>query len=233
MSRSPSAPIGWACFPLTDEQEKSINLGTTNRYIALDVAPLTINSGTNTVQVLGLTVNTNQAAIDAIEHMQLNLIILGPAQAFLVGFRVALYAGIALASPFVFFFLGSFILPALRIREKKYLYRGLAFAIPLFMGGVLFCYFILMPAALAASQIYANWFGFGSTMWDAGEYIGFVCKFMLGMGLGFEMPVVILVIVKIGLLNYQSLTKARPYMIVINLVLGAVLTTPEVLSRRC
>ena len=68
-------------------------------------------------------------------------------------------------------------------------------------------------------------------MWDAGDYIGFVCKFMLGMGLGFELPVVILVLVKIGLLSYRTLAKARPYMIVINLVLGAVLTTPEVFTQ--
>ncbi len=54
---------------------------------------------------------------------------------------------------------------------------------------------------------------------------------MLGMGLGFEMPVVLLVLVKIGILNYAILSKARRYMIVINLVLGALLTTPEVLTQ--
>ena len=50
---------------------------------------------------------------------------------------------------------------------------------------------------------------------------------MLGMGLGFELPVVILTLVKIGVLDYRMLSKARRYMIVINLILGAVLTTPE------
>ena len=54
---------------------------------------------------------------------------------------------------------------------------------------------------------------------------------MLGMGLGFEMPVVILTLVKIGVLNYRILSKGRRYMIVINLVLGAVLTTPEVITQ--
>jgi sec-independent protein translocase protein TatC len=54
---------------------------------------------------------------------------------------------------------------------------------------------------------------------------------MLGMGLGFEMPVVILVLVKIGILSYSTLVKARPYMIVINLILGAALTTPEVFTQ--
>jgi sec-independent protein translocase protein TatC len=54
---------------------------------------------------------------------------------------------------------------------------------------------------------------------------------MLGMGLGFEMPVLILTLVKIGVLSYSTLAKARRYMIVINMVLGAVLTTPEVVTQ--
>ncbi|HYV26368.1 MAG TPA: twin-arginine translocase subunit TatC, partial [Candidatus Eisenbacteria bacterium] len=52
-----------------------------------------------------------------------------------------------------------------------------------------------------------------------------------GMGLGFELPVVILTLVKIGILNYGILSKARRYMIVINLILGALLTTPEVVTQ--
>ena len=54
---------------------------------------------------------------------------------------------------------------------------------------------------------------------------------MLGMGLGFELPVVLLALVKIGILDYQRLKAARRYMIVINLVLGALLTTPEVFTQ--
>ena len=54
---------------------------------------------------------------------------------------------------------------------------------------------------------------------------------MLGMGLGFELPVVILTLVKIGVLDYAMLSKARRYMIVINLILGAVLTTPEPITQ--
>ena len=97
----------------------------------------------------------------------------------------------------------------------------------LFLIGVAFCYFVLMPVALAAAQMYSNWLGLGALQWRAEDYISFVCKFMLGMGLGFELPVVILTLVKIGVLDYAMLSSARRYMIVINLILGAVLTTPE------
>jgi sec-independent protein translocase protein TatC len=63
--------------------------------------------------------------------------------------------------------------------------------------------------------------------WRAETYFSFVTKFLLGMGLGFELPVVLLALVKIGILDYRKLTALRRYMIVINLVLGALLTTPE------
>lgn len=117
------------------------------------------------------------------------------------------------------------------LKQRHYVYRGLGFGIGLFPLGVAFCYFVLIPAALAASQKYSQWLGLSPDQWQAGEYISFVCKFMLGMGLGFEMPVVILTLVKIGVVNYRLLSKARMYVIVINLILGAVLTTPEVITQ--
>ena len=136
-----------------------------------------------------------------------------------------------LASPFIFYYIAHFVFPALKMREKKYIYRGLAFGGGLFALGVCFCYFILMPIALAASVQYAEWLGFTANQWRAEDYVGFVCKFMLGMGIGFELPVVVLTLVKIGVLNYRMLAKGRRYVIVISFVLGAVLTTPEVITQ--
>src|SRR5208337_2766579 len=101
----------------------------------------------------------------------------------------------------------------------------------LFLAGVAFCYFALMPVALSAAQLYSQWLGFGAFQWRAEDYISFVCKFLLGMGLGFELPVVVLTLVKIGVVDYHMLSRARRYMIIINLVLGAVLTTPEVITQ--
>jgi sec-independent protein translocase protein TatC len=148
-----------------------------------------------------------------------------------VATKVALYGGLVVSAPFIFYFIAQFVFPALKIREKKYIYRGLGFAVGLFLTGVSFCYFVLMPVTLALSAQYAEWFGFKATQWRAEDYIGFVCKFMLGMGLGFELPVVVLTLVKIGLLSYRTLAGARRYVIVISFVLGAVLTTPEVITQ--
>jgi sec-independent protein translocase protein TatC len=173
---------------------------------------------------------TNSGALP-VQKLDLPIINLGPASAFIVAFKVAIYAGIVLAAPFIFYYVGCFVFPALKLREKKYVYRGLGFAVGLFFLGVSFCYFVLAPVALSASVQYSQWLGFGVTQWRAEEYIGFLCKFMLGMGLGFELPVVVLTLVKIGILSYRILSKARRYVIVINFVLGAVLTTPEVITQ--
>ncbi len=213
-------------FQLTPEQQKNFNLGT-NRFVSVQIEPLMV--GTN--QVLGWHVNEDPAAIANAQQLHIELINLHPAGGFFVAFQVAFYAGLVLAAFPILYFVAQFVFPALKINERKYVYRGLIVGGGLFLAGISFCYFALMPVALAASQMYSNWLGFGALQWRAEDYIGFVCKFMIGMGIGFELPVVILTLVKIGVLSYQTLAKARRYMIVINLILGAVLTTPEPITQ--
>jgi sec-independent protein translocase protein TatC len=213
-------------YPITPEQQQLLHTGT-NRYAVIVVEPVTV--GTN--QLLGWRVNNDPAALAEARKMHIDLVNLTPAGGFFVAFQVAFYGGMVLASPFLLYFIASFVFPALRLKERKYIYRALFIGGGLFLIGVAFCYFILMPVALAASQMYSQWLGLGAMQWRAEEYISFVCKFMLGMGLGFELPVVILTLVKIGVLNYRMLRSMWRYMIVINLVLGAVLTTPEVVTQ--
>ena len=212
-------------FPLTPAQQETFGLGG-NRYQSLQLVPITVGSN----QVLALAADPHGDA-ETGQRMNIELRNFAPAGGFIVALQVAFYGGMVLAAPFILFFIAQFVFPALKLKEKHYVYRGLGWSCLLFAAGVAFCYFILMPLALAASVKYSNWLGFAADQWRAEEYISFVCKFMLGMGLGFQMPVVLLVLVRIGVLTYSTLSKARPYMIVINLVLGAVLTTPEVVTQ--
>lgn len=197
-----------------------------NARTTIEVVPVQV--GTNTL--LALQVSTNQIN-EATSDDRLILSNFSPTDGFFVAFQVALYGGILLASPFIFFQLAQFIFPALKMNEKKYIGRGLAVGLGLFLSGAAFCYFFLLPMALNASVSYSNWLGFDANNWRADEYITFVCKFILGMGLGFEMPVVILILVRLGIVTANQLAAFRRYMIVINLILGAVLTTPEVITQ--
>jgi sec-independent protein translocase protein TatC len=205
-------------------------LAGTNHYVRMEIMPVTV--GTNQPPSWVLGVNVTPETEDPTSHQSpIDIVSLGPAAAFVVATKIAFYGGLVISSPFIFYFVAQFVFPALKMREKKYVFRGLFFGLGLFLTGVAFCYFVLMPVALAVSAQYAEWFGFKANQWRAEDYIGFVCKFMLGMGLGFEMPVVILTLVKIGLLNYAILKAARRYVIVICFVLGAILTTPEVITQ--
>jgi sec-independent protein translocase protein TatC len=213
-------------YPLMPEQQALLGTGP-NRYAAVTIEPVRL--GTN--QVLGWRVTNDPAVIDNIRRMHVDLVNLSPAGGFFVAVQVALYGGVVLAAPILLYFIASFVFPALRIKERKYVYRAIFIGSGLFLLGVSFCYFILMPVALMASQFYSQWLGLGAFQWRAEEYISFVCKFMLGMGLGFELPVVILTLVKIGVLRYTTLRNMWRYMIIICLVLGAFLTTPEVITQ--
>ena len=203
-----------------------INLGT-NDDVVLQLTPIEV--GTN--QILALQRVEGRGSKGRTLEESIQLLNLNPAGGFFVAFQVAIYGGIVLASPFVLYYLIDFIFPALRRIERKHVRRGMILGIGLFMMGILFCYFVLMPLALRASVAYSEWLGFAANQWRAEEYISFVCKFLLGMGLGFELPIVVLTLVKIGVVSHQQLASFRKYMIVINLMLGAVLTTPEVLTQ--
>ena len=154
-----------------------------------------------------------------------------PAEGFTVAFHLALYGSLVVSAPFWLYFLGQFILPALNIRERKFLFTWLGWGLFLFLLGVLLTYFLLLPLALRASIEYSSLLGFDANEWRADEYISFVCKFLLGMGLGFQFPLVVMTLVKLGFLSYRQLAHFRRHVIVLSFILGAVLTTPEVMTQ--
>jgi sec-independent protein translocase protein TatC len=222
------------------EQQVVLQIGTNEVFRGTlrtnDFGPLP--SGTNSIvswRLVPLTVGTNlwiglqpgdPPATDVPSADQMTLKTLSPMAAFTVAIDLAIYGGIFLAAPFVFFFIGQFAMPLLRRfdQAKRVIVRLALIMSGLFLGGVLFCYFLLLPIALYGSVEYSRWLHFTADTWRAEDYIGFVCKFCLGMGLGFELPVVLLALVKIGILNHQRLAKFRSYWLVINLVASAAIT---------
>jgi sec-independent protein translocase protein TatC len=180
-------------------------------------------------KVLAMQVRSNLT--DLPPERELPLIYLDPAAPFISSLHIAFFGGLLVAAPFVLYFIGQFIIPALKQRERKYFMKALTPAVLLFLVGVGVCYFGIMPLALKAAEKYSLWMGIEMREWRAETYFSFVTKFMLGMGLGFELPVVLLALVKIGILDHRKLAAFRRYMIVLNLILGALLTTPEVLTQ--
>lgn len=187
--------------------------------MSMDLVPVKV--GTNIL----LTLNVSEREMDDNERIVLKNY--SPVGGFVVALQLGLYGGIGLASPFLLFFIGEFVLPALKRNEKKLLYRAVIYGGGLFVVGVLFCYYLLLPIALYAAANFSNWLNFQSNEWRAEDYISFISKFMLGMGISFELPVVILTLVKLNIVDYKQLSSMRPYWIVANMVLSSVLTPPD------
>ncbi len=156
--------------------------------------------------------------------------VFSPAEAFSISFQLALYAGLIISAPLVIYFIASFVLPALTKREKRYIAPAFWLGSIFFLAGVFFCYFLVLPPALRVSIQFANWLHIDVEFWTVDSYVSFVTKFMLGMGIAAELPLVILALVTFGILDYAKLSKVRRHVIVLNFILGAVLTTPEPLT---
>lgn len=201
----------------------SLDLGT-NQQVTVQLEPAEIGGK----QVLTMTVVPNTGEP---ESTMPRLVFLSISGSFFTSVHIAFFGGLFLACPFLFYYVGQFVMPALKIREKKYFLRAFYVGLGLFLTGVSFAYFLIMPAALKFAKQYGEWMGVDVFEWTADSYFSFVVKFMLGMGLGFELPVVLLALVKIGVLDYAKLSQMRRYMIIINLVLGGLLTTPEVITQ--
>jgi sec-independent protein translocase protein TatC len=154
---------------------------------------------------------------------------LGPLGPFVITMKLALYGGITLALPFILYFVGDFVMPALKKHEKVFFLRAFIVGAGLFMLGVTICYFFVLPMTLKATIQYSAWMDFRPEFWRAEEYFSFVTLLMVCMGASFELPIVILSLVKVGLIEYEWLTKGRPYFFIVTFALVAFIT-PDFVS---
>jgi len=171
-----------------------------------------------------LTLQPEESAFAASQNNFVLLKTYSPISGFMVAIKLALYGGVVAALPLIVFFIGQFVLPALKVKEKQFVMRALGIGAILFLLGMAFCYFLMLQVALGATVQFSQWLGFGADEWRAEDYITFVCVFMLVMGVSFELPIVILALVKVGLLDFRKLNSFRPYWVVLELVICAFLT---------
>ncbi|NWF63559.1 MAG: twin-arginine translocase subunit TatC [Chloroflexi bacterium] len=134
--------------------------------------------------------------------------------------RVAMTAGIAGAFPYIALEFWLFAAPGLKPREKKLALVGIPLATILFLLGMAFTFFVLLPAALPFLGSFTNI----SQFWSAREYFGFVTGLMLWIGLFFEFPLVIYVFTSIGLVQPKFLAEQWRLAVVIIAVLAAAIT---------
>lgn len=140
-----------------------------------------------------------------------------------VTLQIGLGAGILLSLPLLLYFLGEYLLPALEPRERKLLVPAFLAGALLFLLGAAFCYFLVLPRALAFFQGFNRWLGL-ETSWTMASYTDFVLQMLVGFGLSFELPLVMVLLARLGILQRATVVEHRRHAVVVLLVLAACVT---------
>jgi sec-independent protein translocase protein TatC len=153
------------------------------------------------------------------------LVILGPTGAVVSYFRVALLIGGIFASPIMTYQVMMFIIPGLKRSERRYIYWSIPPITVLFLIGVAFAWFILMPAAINFLEGFQD--QTFQAEWTADLYIGFITSLLFWMGVSFEMPLVFFVFAYLGLITAGTLIRNWRFAIV-GAAIAAAFITPTV-----
>lgn len=154
-----------------------------------------------------------------------------PGEAFFTYLKIDIAAGFLIALPIIFYHAWRFFLPALTRGERAVLGVLVPSSVALFFTGLAFSFFLILPVALKFFM------GFGEesenlqTLFSFGSYFEFVILFVLPFGFVFELPLVIIVLGKLGILTSEKLGKYRRYVIFFSFVIGALVTSPDVITQ--
>jgi len=148
---------------------------------------------------------------------------------FFVPLKVAMMAAFLIALPYILYQAWLFVAPGMHAHEKRLMLPIVTASVVLFFFGMAFAYFLVFPVV----------FGFFSgaapkgvaVMTDIDKYLSFVMGMFLAFGVTFEVPVAVVVLVKMDMVSIAKLKEIRPYVIVGAFILGALLTPPDVVSQ--
>jgi sec-independent protein translocase protein TatC len=148
---------------------------------------------------------------------------------FLVPVKVAFLVAFVIALPFVLYQVWAFVAPGLYMHEKRLVAPLVVASTALFVIGMSFAYFLVFPvvfrfmASIAPEGV--------AWMTDIDKYLSFALTTFVAFGVTFEVPVAVIVLVRVGLVSIEKLKEIRPYVIVGSFVIGAVFTPPDVISQ--
>lgn len=171
------------------------------------------------------------------KHQNRKLIYTSPAEAFITYIKLSFTSAIFFSFPIFVAEIYLFIAPALYKNEKKNVLTIFFFAPFLFLCGAIFAYYFILPLALnffssfeipvsAASQNFTI-----QLETKLSEYLNFVTDLLLGFGIAFQLPILLLFLIRLGCLSANDLRRKRRYWIVIIFILAAILTPPDVTSQ--
>lgn len=151
------------------------------------------------------------------------------AGAFLVPMKVTLMLAFVLALPYVLYQAWAFVAPGLYVHERRLVLPLTAASVLLFFIGMSFAYFVVFPTVFGFVNEFAP--EGVAVMTDIEKYLSFVMTTFLAFGMTFEVPVIVIVLVRVGIVSLDQLKEARRYVIVGAFVIAAIFTPPDVVSQ--
>jgi len=164
------------------------------------------------------------------ENFSLKLINIKMAGQFLIHMYVSLFAGIIVAIPYIIFEIWRFVKPALHKHEQDHAGGAVFWSSFLFLIGVLFSYFLIVPLAIMFLGTY-NVSASVENQIALTSYISTVVSLTFAVGLVFELPIFVFFLTKVGVLTPQFMRKNRKYMLVVVLIISAIITPADVFSQ--
>ncbi|WP_114639483.1 twin-arginine translocase subunit TatC [Polynucleobacter necessarius] len=149
---------------------------------------------------------------------------------FFVPMKVTMLVAFIIALPVVMYQLWAFIAPGLYLHERKLILPLVVSSYTLFIIGMAFAYFLVFPTVFKFMASYNAPLG-AEMSTDIDNYLSFAMTTFLAFGITFEVPVVVVVLVRVGMVSLAKLKEVRPYVIVGAFVVSAVVTPPDVLSQ--
>ncbi|MGC6423722.1 MAG: twin-arginine translocase subunit TatC [Lentimonas sp.] len=162
-------------------------------------------------------------AYGSVEEMEKNLITYRPMGVISVLFQVVLLGGLSLSMPFVLYFLGAFIAPGLTAKEQKILRPSCFAAFILFLTGIAFAFFVILPLTLAFTVRLNQFMGF-ELFWAASDYYNMVVWFSLMTGAFFQFPLLIVILVYLQVIRVSKLQMVRKGVFVAIMVFSALMS---------
>ncbi|WP_457421420.1 twin-arginine translocase subunit TatC [Roseateles sp. P5_E7] len=148
---------------------------------------------------------------------------------FFVPIKITMLAGFMLALPIVLYQAWSFVAPGLYSHEKRLVMPLVVSSTLLFFSGVAFCYFFVFGQVFKFIQSFAPKSITAAP--DIEAYLGFVMNMFIAFGAAFEVPVIVVVLARMGIVSVEKLREWRGYFIVVAFIIAAVITPPDIVSQ--
>ena len=148
---------------------------------------------------------------------------------FFIPFKITFLAAVVVSSPLLLYQAWAFVAPGLYAHEKRLVAPLVIASTVLFVTGMAFAYFLVFPVVFGVMRTFTpegvDW------MPDIGTYLSFVVNMFIAFGVAFEVPIVVVLLVRVGLVSVAKLKQVRPYVIVGAFIIAAVVTPPDVTSQ--